>query len=192
MNQAKADLAREFFSQIESQVQFGDNKASLLIAGDAILLAIVGGLVRMVSGCGAGMLSVACVVVSPQLALAVTAAFLLVVSLACALWAATPARVWRVVARKGAIVSVGGPAGRWLAPVTRLLKAAVLSPFVSERVIPFISRNDGASLALLAELAEAGRIRTVVDRQFALSETPEAISYVGAGRARGKVVIKVR
>jgi NADPH:quinone reductase-like Zn-dependent oxidoreductase len=102
------------------------------------------------------------------------------------------AHLRRVVARKGTIVSVGAPAGRWLAPASRLLKAAALSPFVSERVTPCISKNDGASLALLAELAEAGHIRTVVDRQFALSETAEAISYVGAGRARGKVVIKVR
>jgi NADPH:quinone reductase-like Zn-dependent oxidoreductase len=102
------------------------------------------------------------------------------------------AHIRRVVARKGTIVSVGGPAGRWLAPASRLLKAAALSPFASERVIPFMCKNDGASLALLAELAEAGHIRTVVDRQFALSETGEAISYVGAGRARGKVVIKVR
>jgi hypothetical protein len=53
-----------------------------------------------------------------------------------------------------------------------MLKVAVLSPFVSERLVPFISTNDGASLALLAELAEAGQIRPVVDRQFALSETP--------------------
>lgn len=97
----------------------------------------------------------------------------------------------RVLAAKGTLVAVGGPAGRWLAPATRMLKAAVLSPFVSERLVPFISANDRASLALLAELAEAGQIRPVIDRQFALSETPEAIRYVGAGRARGKVVIKV-
>ena len=97
----------------------------------------------------------------------------------------------RVVARKGIIVAVGGPAGRWLAPATRMLKAVVLSPFVSERVVPFLSRNDRASLELLAELAETGQIRPVIDRQFALSETPAAIRYVGEGRARGKVVIQV-
>ena len=102
------------------------------------------------------------------------------------------AHLRRAVARKGTIVSVGAPAGRWLAPASRLLNAAVLSMFVSERIIPFVSKNDGASLALLSELAEAGHIRTVVDRQFGLSKNAEAVSYVGAGRARGKVVIKVR
>ena len=97
----------------------------------------------------------------------------------------------RVLARSGTLVVVGGPAGRWLAPATRLLHAAVLSPFISQRLVPFVAKNDAASLVLLGELAEAGKIRPVIDRQFPLSEAAEAIAYVGAGRARGKVVIKV-
>jgi NADPH:quinone reductase-like Zn-dependent oxidoreductase len=98
----------------------------------------------------------------------------------------------RVVAPKGTIVSVGAPQGRWIAPASRLLTAAALAPLARERVIPLISKNDAACLALLGELAHAGHIRTVVDRQFALSETADAISHVGAGRARGKVIIAVR
>lgn len=98
----------------------------------------------------------------------------------------------RVVRPGGAILAVGGPQGRWLAPASRLLNAALLSPFVRERVIPLMSKDDRASLTLLAELAEAGHLRAVIDRQFPLAETREAISHVGAGRARGKVVIKVR
>jgi NADPH:quinone reductase-like Zn-dependent oxidoreductase len=88
-------------------------------------------------------------------------------------------------------VAVGAPAGRWLAPATRFLKAAALSLFVRQRLVPFISKNDHAGLELLAELAEAGHIRPVIDRQYALSEAAEAIRYVGAGHARGKVIIKV-
>lgn len=98
----------------------------------------------------------------------------------------------RVVGPGGTIVAVGGPAGRWLAPATRMAKAAMLSPFVSQRVMPFISRNDQTTLALLAELASAGHIRPFIDRRYALSEAPEAIRYVGSGQARGKVVITIR
>ena len=43
----------------------------------------------------------------------------------------------------------------------------------------------------MAELAEAGRLTPVVDRTFPLSEVPEAIRYLVAGRARGKVVITI-
>lgn len=98
----------------------------------------------------------------------------------------------RVMTERGTMVVVGAPAGRWLAPANRMLHAAVLSPFVSQRVLPFISRNDHAGLLLLKELAEAGKLYPVIDRQYALSEAPEAISYVGAGRAKGKIIIKIR
>ena len=46
-------------------------------------------------------------------------------------------------------------------------------------------------LLILKELLEAGKIAPVIDRQYPLSETAEAIRYLETGRARGKVVIKV-
>ena len=98
----------------------------------------------------------------------------------------------RVLVEKGALVVVGAPAGRWLAPASRLIQAAVLSPLVSQRLVPMISKNDPAGLALLKDLAEAGKIRPVIDREYELSETAEAVGYVGAGHARGKVVIHVQ
>lgn len=101
-------------------------------------------------------------------------------------------RCRRITVRKGAIVVVGGPAGRWLAPATRMFEAALLSTFIRQRIVPFISKNDSASLARLAELAQTGLIRAVIDRQYPLREAAEAIKYVGAGHARGKVLVNVR
>jgi NADPH:quinone reductase-like Zn-dependent oxidoreductase len=98
----------------------------------------------------------------------------------------------RVMARRGILVVVGGPAGRWLAPASRMLKAFALSPFVSQRFVPFLSTDDHRSLAVLAGLAETGKISPVIDRRYDLAETPEAIRYVGEGHPRGKVVIEVR
>ena len=97
----------------------------------------------------------------------------------------------RVLTDHGTLVAVGAPAGRWLAPATRLLQAAVLSPFVRQRLVPLVSRNDAASLALLKQLAEAGEVRPVIDRQYPLERAAEAIRYVGEGHARGKVVVQV-
>lgn len=39
---------------------------------------------------------------------------------------------------------------------------------------------------------EGGAIRPVVDRSFTLDQTAEALAYVEQGRAKGKVVVKVR
>ena len=97
----------------------------------------------------------------------------------------------RVMTRNGIVVVVGGPAGRWLAPATRLFTAAAFSPLVPQRFVPFISHNDHAGLALLAGLAEAGTVAPVIDRRYPLRDVPQAIGYVGAGRARGKVVVNM-
>jgi NADPH:quinone reductase-like Zn-dependent oxidoreductase len=44
---------------------------------------------------------------------------------------------------------------------------------------------------VLKELIEAGKVRSVIDRTYPLSEVPEAIRYLEEGHARGKVVITV-
>jgi NADPH:quinone reductase-like Zn-dependent oxidoreductase len=46
-------------------------------------------------------------------------------------------------------------------------------------------------LVFVTELCEAGKIIPVIDRRFLLSEVPEALRYLGEGRAKGKVVITV-
>jgi NADPH:quinone reductase-like Zn-dependent oxidoreductase len=43
----------------------------------------------------------------------------------------------------------------------------------------------------MKELIEAGKVTPVIDKMYPLSEVPEAIGYVGDGRAQGKVVISV-
>lgn len=51
---------------------------------------------------------------------------------------------------------------------------------------------DGRQLREIARLIEANVIRPVLDRVVPFEQTNEAMAYVDAGRAKGKVVIKVR
>ena len=44
----------------------------------------------------------------------------------------------------------------------------------------------------MTSLVEAGIIRPVIDRVFQFEETNEALAFVETGRARGKVVVKLR
>ena len=46
-------------------------------------------------------------------------------------------------------------------------------------------------LAFMKELLESGKVKPVIDRCYPLSEVPEALRYLEAGHARGKVVITV-
>jgi NADPH:quinone reductase-like Zn-dependent oxidoreductase len=50
----------------------------------------------------------------------------------------------------------------------------------------------GDQLSKITSLIESGAIRPVVDRVFPFEATNEALAYVETGRAKGKVVIKVR
>jgi NADPH:quinone reductase-like Zn-dependent oxidoreductase len=68
---------------------------------------------------------------------------------------------------------------------------------------PWIRRTTGKNIRLLmvqpnrkdlvfmTELCEAGKVVPVIDRRYPLSEVPEALRYLGEGRAKGKVVIAV-
>lgn len=44
-------------------------------------------------------------------------------------------------------------------------------------------------MVYITELHEAGKVVPVIDRRYLLSEVPEALRYLGEGRAKGKVVI---
>ena len=96
----------------------------------------------------------------------------------------------RVLAPGGKFIVVGAPHGRWIAPVDRLLKALVLSLFVSG-VVPLIPKPGkfDDDLTVLRELIEAGKVTPVIDRRYKLSEVPEAIRYWEEGHARGKMII---
>jgi hypothetical protein len=89
---SKLAFLMAYADQIEGQVQFGDTKASLLIAGDAILLGISGGLINLIwpatdnrfaSSHASTLLIIGAIATST----------LLVLALALALWTARPAPV---------------------------------------------------------------------------------------------------
>jgi len=104
----------------------------------------------------------------------------------------TLAETRRVLAPKGVLVGVGGPnKGRWIGPLGRSVRMALLSPAVSQRMVFFLARQNKADLAVLRELLEAGKVTPVVDRTYPLSEVAEAIGYLEEGHARGKVAITV-
>lgn len=52
-------------------------------------------------------------------------------------------------------------------------------------------RMDQKDLGVIRELIEAGKVKPVIDRRYPLSQTAEALRYLGAGHARGKVVLSM-
>jgi NADPH:quinone reductase-like Zn-dependent oxidoreductase len=46
-------------------------------------------------------------------------------------------------------------------------------------------------LLFLKDLIERLKVKPVIDRRYSLGDVPEAIRYVEAGHARGKVVVTI-
>ena len=90
---------------------------------------------------------------------------------------------------KGKYVMVGGPKGTWIDPLPRAASALVLSRFVSQDVLMFVAKLNQADLTFLGNLMQTGKVKPVVERQYDLSQLREAIGYLEAGHARGKVVV---
>ena len=53
-------------------------------------------------------------------------------------------------------------------------------------------KADGNQLEQIASLIERGAVRPVLDQVFPFESTNDAIAHVETGRAKGKVVIKVK
>jgi len=96
----------------------------------------------------------------------------------------------RVLVPQGVLVGVGGPNnGRWIEPLDRTIRMAVLSPVVSQRMAFFLAHQNRDDLAVLRDLIQAGKVTPVIDRTYPLSDAAEAIRYLEQGHARGKVVV---
>ena len=110
----------------------------------------------------------------------------------------------RVLQRGGKLISISGPPnpefGKSIAApgfvrlVMRLLSAGIRRRARARGVgYSFLfMRANGGQLREITRLIEAGSIRPVIDRVFPFASTNEALAYVEAGRAKGKVVIKLK
>ena len=94
----------------------------------------------------------------------------------------------RVLAPNGIYVMAGGG---WPQMIQMMALASLLSRLGRKKCRFFISRVDQADLVLLGELLATGKIVSVIDRRYPLSETREAMQYLEEGHAKGKIIITV-
>ena len=110
----------------------------------------------------------------------------------------------RVLKKGGQLISISGPpdpefgkeigAPWYVKLVVQLLSSATRRKARSRGVsYSFLfMRANGSQLRDIARLVDAGVIRPVMDRVFPFQSTNDALAYVEAGHAKGKVVVKVK
>ena len=72
-----------------------------------------------------------------------------------------------------------------------MLMGSMMSETGGRKMAGVSAKRNQKDLAFLKELVEAGKVVPVIDRRYPLSEAAEALRYLGAGHAKGKVVITV-
>jgi len=110
----------------------------------------------------------------------------------------------RVLKAGGQLISISGPpdpafaesggAPGFVRLVMRLLSAGIRRRSKARGVLYsfLFMKANGTQLREIARLFDAGAVRPVLDRVVPFEQTNEAMAYVEAGRAKGKVVIKLR
>jgi NADPH:quinone reductase-like Zn-dependent oxidoreductase len=100
----------------------------------------------------------------------------------------------KILTPDGVYVGIGGggPADQGLiGPMIGPIKMMVLGPFVKQQLRTFEAKVNPADLATLAGWMAAGRLKPVIDRRYPLAHIADAMRYLEAGHARGKVIVDI-
>lgn len=88
------------------------------------------------------------------------------------------------------VISGGGEAS-----IVALIRDTLLTMWISrtedKEIGSLMAKINKEDLAFVKGLLETGKIKPVIDRRYMLSETAEALRYIGEGHAQGKAVITV-
>ena len=95
----------------------------------------------------------------------------------------------RLLSPEGTYVMLGG--GSW----ARVFQTMFLGPLVSmvgrKKFGLLIHKPNQKDLNVMKDLYEAGKVKPVIDKCYPLGEVPQALRYLGEGKAKGKIVITV-
>ena len=102
----------------------------------------------------------------------------------------------QVLTQNGVCVLAGIGGAGWHADsgthVARSFTTPLMSKFTDQKFKFFIADLNHNDLAYVADLIQSGKVKPIIDRTYkSLSETPQALTYLEGGHARGKVVITV-
>ncbi len=109
----------------------------------------------------------------------------------------------RILKPNGQVISISGPpdpefgqeiSANWFLKIVLKVLSAGIRKKAKRLGVNFsflFMRAEGEQLSQITKLIESGVVKPVMDKVFPFEQMNEAMSYVEAGRAKGKVVVKV-
>lgn len=94
----------------------------------------------------------------------------------------------RALTPKGIYIMAGGSMAQIF---QSMLMGSMMSETGGRKMSGVSAKRNQNDLVFIKELFETGKVKSIIDKQYPLSEAAEALRYLGAGHARGKVVISV-
>src|SRR6266446_3434418 len=95
----------------------------------------------------------------------------------------------RILNPNGKYVMIGGGGpndSRWVGPFGRVIKALVMSPFISQKMGMMMADTNQQDLATLGDLLQSGKMKAVIDPAYKVSDVAAAIAYLEEGHGRGE------
>ncbi len=90
-------------------------------------------------------------------------------------------------------VIVGAPKGnKVLGPLARIFNLKLASIGASQKISFFIAQFNRPDLDILREMIESGKVKPIIEKVYPLAKVVEAMTHLGTGHARGKIVLKVK
>lgn len=111
---------------------------------------------------------------------------------------------FKVLKAGGAVVSIAGPPTEEMANqlglnwfMRQIMKFMSRKVFAEAkrtrtRYFGYFTQSDGEQLGQIAQMVVDGKIRAVIDREYPFEQLAEALEYLETGRAKGKVVLKMK
>jgi NADPH:quinone reductase-like Zn-dependent oxidoreductase len=72
-----------------------------------------------------------------------------------------------------------------------MLARVAMPPFTSRKITGVFAKMNRGDLEVLGQLLQSGKVKPVLDRSYPLRGVADALTYIEAGHARGKVTIAV-
>lgn len=95
----------------------------------------------------------------------------------------------RVLKPDAAFVLVGGPRTPLIGPLNLYIKMRIGMLGASQKFAFFVAQFNREDMLVLKDLLETGRVKPFVERTYPLEQIAEAMCHLGAGHARGKIVV---